>query len=77
MNPEAQAELNRILSLDPNDATESDMAFLRARRTYLTEEQRIKFGVSEATTKSGPAEAEPQVDSEVASSPKARSKSAK
>lgn len=43
MNPEAQAELNRILALDPNDVTESDAAFLRARRSYLSEEQLAVF----------------------------------
>ena len=44
MNPEAQAELDRILALSPAEVTESEQAFLQARRSYLTEEQRNVFG---------------------------------
>jgi hypothetical protein len=47
MNPEAQAELDRILALEPAALTEDDQAFLMARRSYLPEEQRIKFGITE------------------------------
>ncbi len=51
MNPEAQAELDRILALSPEDLTESDRGFLQARRSYLTEEQRINFGITEGEVK--------------------------
>jgi hypothetical protein len=47
MNQEAQAELARILALSPADVTEAEHGFLQARRSYLTEEQRIKFGITE------------------------------
>jgi len=43
MNPEAKAELDRILSLSPAELTEDESAFLRARRSYLNEEQRTVF----------------------------------
>lgn len=47
MNDEAQAELNRILDLGPDSINESERAFLQARRSYLTEEQRINFGITD------------------------------
>lgn len=47
MNDEARAELDRILALSPADITEAEQGFLQARRSYLTEEQRITFGIVE------------------------------
>jgi hypothetical protein len=47
MNDEAREELNRILALEPAALTEDDHAFLMARRSYLTEEQKTVFGVTE------------------------------
>lgn len=43
MNPEAKQELERILSLDPSVLTPSEIAFLRARASYLTSEQKRVF----------------------------------
>lgn len=43
MNPEAQAELNRILAIDPKNLTEDDKAFLRARSSYLKESQKQEY----------------------------------
>ena len=37
MNQEARAELDRILAIEPAALTEPEMAFLQARRGYLTE----------------------------------------
>lgn len=48
MNQEAQAELDRILALEPAALTDADKAFLAARRDYLTEEQKAVYGLSEA-----------------------------
>lgn len=33
--------------MDPADLSESEQGFLQARRSYLTEEQRITFGITE------------------------------
>lgn len=43
MNPEAKAELNRILEKDRNELTEQDKAFLRARREYLGKKTREDY----------------------------------
>jgi hypothetical protein len=43
MNIEAQNELNRILSLEPAALTLDEMAFLRARRSYLNSDQVARF----------------------------------
>jgi hypothetical protein len=43
MNPEAQEELDRILKLNPDQLTSDDVAFLNARRDYLTDEQKRIF----------------------------------
>jgi hypothetical protein len=48
MNPEAQTELQRILALDPRELTLDEKAFLQTRRSYLTKEQCLKFGVAES-----------------------------
>ena len=51
MNPEAKAELDRILSLSPAELIEDESASLRARRSYLNEEQRTVFaGIKSAYT---------------------------
>lgn len=47
MNDEARAELDRIVAMEPEALTEADKAFLMARRSYLSEEQRIKFDITE------------------------------
>lgn len=43
MNPEAQAVLDKILVKDPSELTENDVAFLRARRSYVGKKSRKKF----------------------------------
>jgi hypothetical protein len=47
MNESAKEELQRILDLGPDSINESELAFLQARRSYLTDEQRINFGIGE------------------------------
>jgi hypothetical protein len=49
MNDEAQAVVDRILAAGPSNATEADMEFLTARRSYLTEEQKAEFGITDET----------------------------
>lgn len=39
MNPEAQAELDRITRIDPKDLSFDDRAFLRSRASYLKKSQ--------------------------------------
>jgi hypothetical protein len=51
MNEEAKAELDRILALSPEEVTESERAFLQARRSYMTEDQRNVFGVTDTLSK--------------------------
>lgn len=59
MNPEAQAELNRILGLDPNELSEYEAGFLRARRDYLSEEQKAVYAdVLKGVEAPAPAETE-------------------
>jgi hypothetical protein len=54
MNDEARAELDRITAMEPEALTEGEKAFLMARRADLSEEQRIKFAISdEASADSG------------------------
>lgn len=43
MNPEAQKEFDRIVSLSIDELHTTDIAFLKARSSYLTETQREKF----------------------------------
>ncbi len=43
MNPEARTELDRIVALSPAELSEAQAGFLRARRSYLNEEQRTVF----------------------------------
>jgi hypothetical protein len=50
MNDEARAELDRILAIEPAALTESEQAFLSARRDYLTEDQRVTFGLTEESS---------------------------
>jgi hypothetical protein len=40
MNPEARARLEELLATEPNSLTEPDIEFLRARSSYLSEEQK-------------------------------------
>jgi hypothetical protein len=48
MNESAKAEPQRILDLGPDSINEDERAFLNARRSYLTEEQRLKLAVAES-----------------------------
>jgi len=43
MNPEAQEYLNKIIAKELPELTKDNISFLRARRDYLTEEQKEKF----------------------------------
>jgi hypothetical protein len=46
------------LDLGPDSINESELAFLQARRSYLTEEQRINFGITDEAPAVIEAEAE-------------------
>jgi hypothetical protein len=50
MNKEAQAILDSILAKDLSAVTSSDLEFLRARQSYLTDEQKEKYGLVEVKT---------------------------
>ena len=39
MNPEASEKLERIISKSPTEITKDDIAFLKARKSYLTRDQ--------------------------------------
>lgn len=56
MNPEAKEELDRILGIELNALSESEQAFLQARRSYLTEEQKTVYGITEPKEASQEAE---------------------
>ena len=43
MDQISQNELDRIIALGPDSVSETEIAFLRARRDYLTEEQKVVF----------------------------------
>lgn len=43
MDSQSRAELDRILSVEPTALSETDWAFLKARRSYLTPEQEAIF----------------------------------
>lgn len=43
MNKEAWDVLNKIILKEPHELTETDRGFLKARRSYLTEDQCEKF----------------------------------
>lgn len=43
MDPKSQETLAEIVAKEPVALTEADIAFLRARRSYLSEEQRAVF----------------------------------
>lgn len=45
MNPEAQAKLDELLAQEPAALTEEDIAFLNARRSYLTDDQVKEYGL--------------------------------
>lgn len=44
MNKEAQEYLNSILALEPNCLNDSQVEFIKARVSYLSTEQKEKFG---------------------------------
>jgi len=45
LNPQDRQALDAVLAKKPNEITESDKALLRARRSYLTEAERKRYGV--------------------------------
>jgi hypothetical protein len=55
MNPEAQAELDRIVAIEPAALSEAEVGFLQARRSYLSEEQKAVYA---EVLNAGPALAE-------------------
>jgi hypothetical protein len=67
MDEKSQLELERILKLDPINLTPDEIGFLRARRGYLTSEDKRVFAihVEDLTVKEEPQEdpvQEPQED---------------
>jgi len=58
MNDEARTALNEILSKEPAALTEDERDFLMARRSYLTEEQKVNYGVTEPSVESSSEDAE-------------------
>lgn len=44
MNPEAEEKLNSVVKKEVAWLTKEDKMFLKARRSYLSEEQLEKFG---------------------------------
>ncbi len=63
MDSTSRETLDRILATDPNAISDADRDFLFARRSYLTEEQRSAFGISEEAA--APAEEEaPEEDAQ-------------
>lgn len=58
MNEEAKQEVDRILNVGAGSATAEDIAFLTARQSYLTGEQKVTFGIvdaADATSDEAPA----------------------
>lgn len=53
---ETQKELETLRHMQPADLNEDQMAFLRARRDYLTAEERITFGIDETAAKAASTE---------------------
>lgn len=53
MNPEAAEYLKKILQKDPNDLSQSDIDFLKARWSYVGKNSRQKFesAISDKKTK--------------------------
>ena len=49
MNKEAQTVLATIVAKDIHELTESDIAFLKARRSYLSKDQKAKYAKVLAT----------------------------
>lgn len=45
MDEKSQLELERILKLDPINLTDDEIGFLRARRGYLTSEDKRVFAI--------------------------------
>lgn len=43
MDEQSQKVFDEIVAKEPNALTEADIGFLKARRSYLSEEQRSKF----------------------------------
>jgi len=53
----SEQEIKRILALGLGSATPEDIAFLKARRSYLTVDQQLAFGLEDesASTDEAPA----------------------
>lgn len=43
MNPDAQEEFDKILTIDPKNLTQEQIEFLRARRDYLKDSQADEY----------------------------------
>jgi hypothetical protein len=43
MNPESQIEFDRIVATEPAALSDADKEFIRARRSYLSEEQKAVY----------------------------------
>jgi hypothetical protein len=51
MDPQSQAEFDRIIKQGPDSITDTEREYLRARRSYMTEAQRIDFGIVSQVSK--------------------------
>ena len=47
MDPKSKKKVESILAAGPDAASEADLAFLAARRSYLTNDQKVTFGITE------------------------------
>lgn len=47
MDDKSRENLDRILGVEPAALTEPDREFLQARRSYLTQDQRELYGITE------------------------------
>lgn len=73
MNQEAREHLDSILALEPEALTEAQTEFLKARRDYLTEEQKERYGLTEATERAEETSADVEdTSTEEAEAPRAR-----
>ena len=57
LNPQDQAVLNAIVAKGPDSVTEEERAVLLARKSYLTVDQQVAFGVTDAPAAEEPAPA--------------------
>jgi hypothetical protein len=73
MDPQSKATLDAILATEPAALTDADKDFLRARRSYLSEEHRAVY----ADVLAEQSEAESSEESQADSEPKAPKKAKK